>query len=392
MSSIQLTFSNRQRLAITWCAIVGVLGLLLWQLGNVLTPFLIAAVLAYVLNPLVGKLQAKSAGRLSRSIASTVVMVLFLLLVLGLLALVAPIVLQDLPKIRALIPALLDNASAQLSPLLAKLGLPIRLEVDTLKTLLANWVSDGSGESAGRLLTQIGSTLWAGSSVFLALLGNALLIPLVLFYLLLDWPRLVAGAVNLVPLPWQEKFCQLGQEVDEVLGQYLRGQLSVMLVMAGFYSVGLMLGGLQLALPIGVFTGLAMFVPYVGYGLGLVLALLAGTLQFGLVKAGIVVGVVYGLGQLLESFYLTPKWVGERIGLHPVLVIFALMAFGQLLGFTGMLIALPLSAVLFVLWQHVHRQYRASALYLGRSPVLIAPAASVAPAEANTPAPAQEQV
>jgi predicted PurR-regulated permease PerM len=136
--------------------------------------------------------------------------------------------------------------------------------------------------------------------------------------------------------------------------------------MAVFYSVGLMLGGLQLALPIGVFTGLAMFVPYVGYGLGLALALLAAVLQLGLVKAGIVVGVVYGLGQVLESFYLTPKWVGERIGLHPVLVIFALMAFGQLLGFTGMLIALPLSAVLFVLWQHVHQHYRASALYLGQ--------------------------
>ncbi len=385
MSSIQLTLSNRQRLAITWCAIIGVLCLLLWQLGNVLTPFLIAAVLAYVLNPLVGKLQKRSRW-LSRSAASTVVIVLFLLLVLGLLALVAPIVLQDLPKIRAMIPQLLDVANSQISPWLAKLGLPIRLEADALKTLVANWVNDGSGESAGKLLTQIASTLWAGSSVFFALLGNALLIPLVLFYLLLDWPRLVAGTVHLVPLPWQEKFRQLGQEVDEVLGQYLRGQISVMLVMAGFYSVGLMLGGLQLALPIGVFTGLAMFVPYVGYGLGLLLALLAATLQFGLVKAGVVVGVVYGLGQLIESFYLTPKWVGERIGLHPVLVIFALMAFGQLFGFTGMLIALPLSAILFVLWQHLHQHYRASALYLGQKP----PAENMAEAQTTGQPPEQE--
>lgn len=368
MSYIQISLSSRQRLTLNWGAIFAVFVLLLWLLGNVLTPFLIAAVLAYVLNPLVGKLQKRSGQRLSRSVASTLVILLFLLLALGLLMLVAPIVLQDLPKIRALIPTLLDSLNGQISPWLQKMGLPISLEVDTLKAMLASWVHDGSGETAGKLLGQIANTLWAGSSVFLAVLGNVLLIPLVLFYLLLDWPRLVAGTVALVPMPLQEKFCQLGREVDEVLGQYLRGQLSVMLVMAGFYSVGLMLGGLQLALPIGVFTGLAMFVPYVGYGLGLVLALLAATLQFGLLKAGIVVGVVYGLGQLLESFYLTPKWVGERIGLHPVLVIFALMAFGQLLGFTGMLIALPLSAVLFVLWQHVHRQYRASALYLGRSP------------------------
>jgi predicted PurR-regulated permease PerM len=360
-------------LALTWGAIFAAFLLLLWLLGNVLTPFLIAAVLAYVLNPVVGKLQAKSRGRLSRSVASTVIIVLFMLMVLGLLALVAPIVLQDLPKIRALIPAVLDTLNAQLSPWLQKMGLPVSLEVDTLKNLLASWVHDGSGDTAGKILSQLANTLWAGSGVFFAILGNAVLIPLVLFYLLLDWPRLVAGVVALVPLPWQDKFRQLGREVDEVLGQYLRGQISVMLVMAIFYSVGLMLGGLQLALPIGVFTGLAMFVPYVGYGLGLVLALLAGTLQFGLMKAGIVVGVVYGLGQLLESFYLTPKWVGERIGLHPVLVIFALMAFGQLLGFTGMLIALPLSAILFVLWQHLHRQYRHSALYLGQQTPEAAP-------------------
>ena len=381
MSSIQLTLSNRQRLAITWCAIVAVFALLLWKLGTVLTPFLIAAVLAYVLNPLVGKLQKRS-PRLSRSAASTIVIVLFLLLVLSLLALVAPIVLQDLPKIRALIPWVLDSLSNQLGPVLNKLGLPIKLEAETLKHLLANWMGDGSDENSSKLLTQIVSTLWTGSSVFLAFIGNALLIPLVLFYLLLDWPRLLARAVDLVPLPWQEKFSQLGREVDEVLGQYLRGQLSVMLVMACFYSLGLMLGGLQLALPIGVFTGLAMFVPYVGYGLGLVLALLAATLQFGLLKAGIVVGIVYGLGQLLESFYLTPKWVGERIGLHPVLVIFALMAFGHLLGFTGMLIALPLSAILFVLWQHLYQHYRSSALYLGQKK----------PAATATEAGEQEQV
>ena len=225
--------SNRQRLAITWCAIVAVFALLLWKLGTVLTPFLIAAVLAYVLNPLVGKLQKRS-PRLSRSAASTIVIVLFLLLVLSLLALVAPIVLQDLPKIRALIPWVLDSLSHQLGPVLNKLGLPIKLEAETLKHLLANWMGDGSDENSSKLLTQIVSTLWTGSSVFLAFIGNALLIPLVLFYLLLDWPRLLARAVDLVPLPWQEKFSQLGREVDEVLGQYLRGQLSVMLVMACF--------------------------------------------------------------------------------------------------------------------------------------------------------------
>ena len=148
------------------------------------------------------------------------------------------------------------------------------------------------------------------------------------------------------------------------LGQYLRGQLLVMLVMAVFYAVGLLLFGLDLALPIGVFTGLAMFIPYVGFGIGLLLAILAGMLQFAALKVLVMVGVVYGIGQLIESLYLTPRLVGERIGLHPLVVIFALLAFGQLFGFVGVLVALPASAVLLVGIRRVKAQYLASKLYL----------------------------
>jgi predicted PurR-regulated permease PerM len=152
-------------------------------------------------------------------------------------------------------------------------------------------------------------------------------------------------------------------ECDAVLGQYLRGQLLVMLALAVFYAVGLALFGLELALPIGVFTGLAVFVPYLGFGLGLLLALLAGLLQFVSMKALVMVGVVYGVGQLVESFLLTPRLVGERIGLHPLAVIFALLAFGQLLGFIGVLIALPASAVLLVALRRVRQGYFDSDLY-----------------------------
>jgi predicted PurR-regulated permease PerM len=154
-------------------------------------------------------------------------------------------------------------------------------------------------------------------------------------------------------------------EADQVLGQYLRGQLLVMLTMAIFYSVGLTLFGLDLALPIGVFTGLAMFVPYLGFGIGLVLALLAGLLQFASAKALVMVAVVYGAGQVIEGFYFTPRLVGERIGLHPLAVIFALLAFAQLFGFVGVLIALPASAVLLVAIRRVRTGYMASRLYHG---------------------------
>jgi predicted PurR-regulated permease PerM len=154
-------------------------------------------------------------------------------------------------------------------------------------------------------------------------------------------------------------------ECDDVLGQYLRGQLLVMLVLAGYYAVGLGLFRFELALPVGVFTGLAVFIPYIGFGLGLLLALLAAVLQFGDLYGLMAVAVVYGLGQVLESFFLTPRLVGERIGLNPLMVIFALLAFGQLFGFVGVLIALPVSAVGLVAVRRLQRAYLASRLYHG---------------------------
>jgi predicted PurR-regulated permease PerM len=159
-------------------------------------------------------------------------------------------------------------------------------------------------------------------------------------------------------------------ETDEVLGQYLRGQLLVMGVLAVLYTVALALVGLNLALPIGVFTGLAVFVPYLGFGLGLVLALLAALLEFQTVLGVALVAGVYLVGQLIESLYLTPRLLGERIGLHPIAVIFALLAFGHLFGFVGVLIALPASAVLLVAIRRAQQGYMTSDLYLnGPTPV-----------------------
>jgi predicted PurR-regulated permease PerM len=201
--------------------------------------------------------------------------------------------------------------------------------------------------------------------VALAVVGNLILIPVVLFYLLADWQRLVHHVEALVPMPARGVYDSFVNECDEVLGQYLRGQLSVMALLAVYYSLALWAFGLELAFPIGVFTGLAVFVPYVGFGVGLVLAILAGVLQFAPSEALLMVAVVYGLGQLIESFVLTPRLVGERIGLHPLHVIFALMAFGQLFGFVGVLVALPASAVLLVAIRRLRAQYQASALYRG---------------------------
>jgi predicted PurR-regulated permease PerM len=209
------------------------------------------------------------------------------------------------------------------------------------------------------------ASLRIGGSVALAIVGNLILIPVALFYLLLDWRGFVSHVENLVPLPLRSAYDGFMHECDAVLGQYLRGQLSVMALLALYYSVTLSLFKLDLALPIGVFTGLAIFVPYLGFGLGLTLATLAGLLQFAPGQALLMIAVTYGSGQVLEGFVLTPRLVGERIGLHPLQVIFALLAFGQLFGFVGVLVALPVSAVLLVAVRRVRASYQASALYQG---------------------------
>jgi predicted PurR-regulated permease PerM len=181
----------------------------------------------------------------------------------------------------------------------------------------------------------------------------------------MDWLNLVARMREMVPPRMREKVEGFMQECDSVLGQYLRGQLLVMIILAAFYSIGLALFRFDLALPVGVFTGLAMFIPYVGFGIGLVLALLAGLLQFASWYGVVAVAVVYGIGQVGESLFLTPRLVGERIGMNPLMVIFALLAFGHLFGFVGVLIALPLSAVLVVAVRRLRGLYVESQLYRG---------------------------
>ena len=333
----------------------------LWLLGPVLTPFIVAAVLAYALTPLVNKLDRFGKGRLPRVVAVVLVELLFILALLGLLLLIVPIVAKELPMMREQVPLLADRLNNGLSPWLAQFGIYIALDVGSIKAFVLKYLNANYEEALGSLM----SSLKLGGSVALAVIGNALLIPVALFYLLMDWDTFVARLLELVPPSMRAAVDGFTDEADSVLGQYLRGQFLVMLIMAVFYAVGLALFGLDLALPIGIFTGLAMFIPYVGFGIGLLLAILAGLLQFAVIKVLVMVGVVYGIGQVLESMYLTPRLVGERIGLHPLVVIFALLAFGQLLGFVGVLIALPASAVLLVGIRRIKARYLTSKLYSG---------------------------
>lgn len=357
-----MQFTPTQKRTFAWCLIATIIVLALWLLGPVLTPFVVAAVLAYALTPLVNKLDSLFRGRMPRLLAVIVVELLFIVAALSLVLLIVPIVAKEIPLLREQIPLLADRINNSLTPWLAQFGVRIPLDVGSLKTLALKYLNANYEEMFGSVV----SSVRLGGSVALAVIGNAVLIPVALFYLLMDWDQFVSRLVELIPTPMRKAFDSFTDEADSVLGQYLRGQLLVMLIMAAFYAIGLSFFGLDLALPIGIFTGLAMFIPYLGFGIGLVLAVLAGLLQFVSIKAIVMVAVVFGIGQVVESLVLTPRLVGERIGLHPLAVIFALLAFGQLFGFVGVLIALPLSAVLLVALRRVKERYMTSKLYKGQ--------------------------
>ncbi len=351
-----MTLTESQRHALLWAAlaVLGWWGLV--QLAPVLLPFVLALVLAYALQPMVAWL---AAHRVPRWLGAGLALAALLSVLLAVVLVILPVVTRQWPLLRDQIPALLERLNAWMQPLAHRHGLELAVDVEAVRELLRRLISGHEDELLARVL----ASLRIGGSALLAVLGNLVLMPVVAYYLLLDWERVLAHARQLVPPRWRERVEGFLTEADAVLGQYLRGQLLVMGVLAVYYAAMLAIVGLELALPIGIFTGLAVFVPYLGFGLGMTLALLAALLQFQTLWGVLLVGVIYAVGQVVESFFLTPRLVGERIGLHPIAVIFALMAFGHLLGFMGVLMALPASAVLLVALRRLQRLYVHSPLF-----------------------------
>ncbi|THF61469.1 AI-2E family transporter [Pseudothauera nasutitermitis] len=346
------------RQTLLWTGVGLALLALFYMLSPILAPFAIAAVLAYICDPAVNWLVGH---RVPRPLAVLLVILGIGLLVLMLAGILAPMIYSETATLITRLPDLLDHFNTSVAPWLARrFDLHIQLDAAFVRELI-NQHSAGAQNLIPILLAHARS----GGMALISLLVNLFLIPIVMFYLLQEWPRLMNGLRDIVPRPWLAPGMRIARSIDSVLSEFLRGQLSVMLLLAVFYSVGLWLAGLNFALPVGVITGLMSFIPYVGFGGGLVLAILAALLQGDGWSPLIGVAVVYGLGQLIESYLLTPYIVGERIGLHPLAVIFALMAFGQLFGFVGMLVALPVSAALLVALRELKAAWLASRIYRG---------------------------
>jgi predicted PurR-regulated permease PerM len=353
--------TSEQKQTTFWLAVWLALALLLYTLGPILSPFIAAAILAYALNGGVDYLSGKQASRwrMPRTLAVIAVMLVFFAAVAALVLIVVPVLRAELPLLQAQIPAFLAKIDALVSPRLAQFGIDVKLDSSGLRSLFTQHVATSGDE----IWTTVLASARVGGSALLGWIATLTLVPVVLFYLLLDWHPTLANIRAAIPRRYVKRTVAMARETDVLLAQYLRGQLLVMLVLAVYYSGALALAGFDVALPIGILTGLLVFIPYLGFGLGLVLALIAAVLQFPGWGGVMTVAAIYGVGQLLESFILTPRLVGERIGLHPLAVIFALMAFGQLFGFVGVLLALPASAVLMVAFRHLRHHYLRSSFY-----------------------------
>jgi predicted PurR-regulated permease PerM len=339
-----------------WIAIAAAVGFLIWLLKPILFPFLAAGILAYILDPLVERMTRRG---LNRTASVVFVMLLLLALLVAFLLVVLPLAYKETRLLMDKLPGLLDWLNMQAAPWLkARLDIDLAFDVETVKQMARDAFSQNEDLAKG-LLRSIG----VGGLALIGFLANLLLLPVVLFFLLRDWNKLVATVARLIPRRVYGKAVAITREIDAVLAEWLRGQLTVVLIMGTYYSIALWVARLEFALPIGILMGLAVIVPYVGVVIGLFLATAAALLQFGTFAGVLWVWLAIGLGQALEGMALTPLIVGERIGLHPVAVIFALLAFGQVFGFFGVLLALPASAVLLVALRHLRGAYEASPLY-----------------------------
>lgn len=339
-----------------WLAILVIVSVLIYLLAPILMPFVSAAILAYIADPLVDKLEIK----MPRTLAVSIVFLILFVLTLILLLILLPLVERQIVILAEKLPLYIDSVQHYLLPLLKeRFGIDVSsFDLNMLKQSLSEYWKD-----AGGIAANIVSSISRSGLILAGWIANFVLMLVVTFYLLRDWDVLVAKIHALIPRKKEKNIVTIVKESDEVLGAFFRGQMLVMIVLSVVYTVGLMIVGIDTALLIGGLSGMVSFVPYLGFIVGIVVASVAALMQFQDIIPVFYVAIVFMVGQALEGMLLTPLLVGDKIGLHPVAVIFAVLAGGQLFGFVGVLLALPVAAVIAVILRHMHEQYKQSELY-----------------------------
>ncbi len=337
-------------------------GWLVYLLAPVITPFAISAVLAYFGDPIVDRLERVSIWRwkVGRTVAVSIVFMLMVVLITIILLILVPLLADQIRLLVERFPQWIEWFSGTVLPWVAgKLGFEL---ADFDPARFSDMLKEYWKEISTAAFNVIDFISRGGMAVA-TWLTHLVLIPVVTFYLLRDWDSMIRGIHDLLPRNMEAEISRLASEVDDVLGAFFRGQLMVMLALGVMYSIGLSLVGIELAVLIGMGAGLLSIVPYLGSIVGVLVAIGAAIFQFHDWFHPVMVLLVFGVGQSAESMFLTPKLVGDKIGLHPVTVIFAVLAGGQLFGFLGILLALPVAAALNVLMRHMHQKYRQSDLY-----------------------------
>ena len=335
---------------------------LVYLLQPILAPFLAGMILGYLGDPLVDRLEQL---KLNRTAGVLLVFLLFGIVIAATLLIILPIAARELATLLSQAPVLVTWLQNEVSPwMIATFNIdpfnidPYKIGIRELTQQMAdNW------RTAGGIAGSVMVGLTQSGAAFLGALGMIALTPVVAFYLMRDWDEIMSRIHSMVPRDIEPTFVQLASECDEVLGAFLRGQLLIMVLLGTIYALGLYLLGLELALLIGLIAGLASIVPYLGFFVGIFAAAIAAFFQFGELIYLVYIAIVFGVGQAMEGTVLTPLLVGDKIGLHPVAVIFAVLAGGQLFGFVGILLALPVAAVIMVFVRHLHDKYLGSELY-----------------------------
>lgn len=344
-------------LRLQWLIAIGLVGWVLYLLGPVLTPFVAAALFAYLFNPLVAWLQRLGLGRV---LAVTLVFLVLTLALIGIALVLVPFVERQIAKFINQFPTWVVWYQQVATPWLsAHFGIsPVAVDGQQIVTMLQDYWKEAGGFAA----TVVAKVSKSG----LALIGwlvNLLIVPVVAFYLLRDWDLLIERVHNLIPLSVEPTVVRLAHESDRTLGGFLRGQVTVMIVLGFIYGIGLWLVGIDVGPLIGMIAGLISFVPYLGAIIGVLMAIVAALVQYQDGFHLMLVLIVFVVGQSLEGYVLVPKLVGDKIGMHPVAVIFAVLAGGELFGFIGVLLALPVAAVAMVVLRHLYSRYTESEFY-----------------------------
>jgi len=353
------TVMSREARIISWLLILVGIGFLLKLLSPILLPFIVGFLIAYLLDPLVEKLDGMG---LPRVLASSFILGLFFLILIGGLFALIPLLEDQFQKLIERLPAVIEAVRERIRPWFSQIE--IMLGAEKMSDL-----KDAAGGYVGTVFTTIRKLLvgvWSGGKAIFEILSLIIITPIVAFYLVLQWPSLVRIIDGLLPVDHADTIREQLTQIDLTVAGFVRGQASVCLTLATYYGIGLTLVGLESGLIVGLIAGLISFVPYVGAMVGLLVGVGLAWVQFGgdIAMIGIVAGV-FIVGQTIESYVLTPRLVGGRVGLHDLWIIFALMAGGALFGFAGVLLAVPVAAIIGVLVRFSIGRYKESALYLG---------------------------